>query len=369
MFLFTDKAKVASKPAINEALPHATPLKQASRATGVSFNYLAKTAERESRFNPQAKAQTSSATGMFQFIEQTWLGMVKQEGGRIGLTQEAAAITSENGRMKVSDPALKQKILNLREDPAVSAMMAGAFAAKNGQMLQDSLGRKPTEGELYMAHFLGPVGARDMINLAEKTPDAKAAGSFREAAAANRPIFFDAAGRAKSASEVYSSITSSFAPKSFSPTPIIAPQSQEASAAKSADMYRLKSEGKPMHGLFRSNGEAVADSVQQTWGNIGQRHKIVGEQRIPFHPTDNRTTGITRSIDAASPPSRAVSIAALLQARPNGLETLSSAQVAGSNQRNNKATAQIAQALPQTDRARPGQPLDLKQFARVGRVP
>jgi Transglycosylase SLT domain len=342
MFLFTDKAKVASKPLVNESLPHAAPLKQASRATGVSFDYLAKTAEKESGFNPQAKAQTSSATGMFQFLEQTWLGMVKQEGGKVGLSQEAAAITSENGRMKVSDPALKQRILNLREDPAVSAMMAGAFAAKNGQLLQDSIGRKPTEGELYMAHFLGPVGARDMINLAEKTPDAKAASSFREAAAANRPIFFDNSGRAKSAAEVYSAITSSFTTK-----PMAAPQSAEASAAKSADMYRLKSDGKPMHGLFRSNGDAVADSVQQTWGNIGQRHKIVGEQRIPFHPTDNRTTGLApQPADVRAAPlqaGRGVVMTALPQARPNDLS--------------------------QPERNRPGQPLDLKQFARIGRMP
>jgi hypothetical protein len=249
--------------------------------------------------------------------------------------------------MVVSDPEVKQKILNLREDPAVSAMMAGAFAAKNGQKLQEALGRKPTEGELYMAHFLGPNGARDMINLAEKTPDAKAAASFRDAAASNRPIFFDQSGRAKSAAEVYTSITSSFAQK-----PIVGPQSMEASVAKSNDLYRLKSEGKPMHGLFRSNGEAVADSVQQTWGNIGQRHKIVGEQRIPFHPSDSRTTGITASntvplVQAG----RGAVTTQLPEARPVGL------QAAG---RANQS---------QVEKSRVSQPLDLKQFARVGRTP
>jgi hypothetical protein len=347
MFLFTDKAKIAKQPAINETLPHAKPLKQASQATGVSFDYLAKTAERESGFNPQAKAPTSTATGMFQFLEQTWFGMVKQEGARLGLLQEAAAITSQNGRMVVSDPSLKQKILNLREDPAVSAMMAGAFAAKNGQKLQEALGRKPTEGELYMAHFLGPVGARDMINLAEKTPDAKAAASFREAAAANRPIFFDSAGRAKSAAEVYSSITSSFSQK-----PVAGPQSMEAAVAKSNDLYRLKSEGKPMHGLFRSNGEAVAESVQQTWGNIGQRHKIVGEQRVPFHPSDTRTTGIIApNAVAAVQQGRGVVTTALPESRPADLQA---------PRRSNQFAA---------EKSLVGQPLDLRQFARVGRAP
>ena len=47
--------------------------------------FLLKTATRESSLNPDAKAKSSSAAGLFQFIEQTWLGLVKSDGPRLGL--------------------------------------------------------------------------------------------------------------------------------------------------------------------------------------------------------------------------------------------------------------------------------------------
>ncbi|MFZ1990358.1 MAG: transglycosylase SLT domain-containing protein, partial [Alphaproteobacteria bacterium] len=55
-------------------------LAKASRATGVDFSYLLNTAKRESSLNPDAKSKTSSATGLFQFVEQTWLQALKAHG-------------------------------------------------------------------------------------------------------------------------------------------------------------------------------------------------------------------------------------------------------------------------------------------------
>jgi Transglycosylase SLT domain len=55
-------------------------IQQASQATGTSFNYLLATAQVESGLNPQAGASTSSARGLFQFIETTWLATIKQAG-------------------------------------------------------------------------------------------------------------------------------------------------------------------------------------------------------------------------------------------------------------------------------------------------
>ncbi|HLV85239.1 MAG TPA: transglycosylase SLT domain-containing protein [Devosia sp.] len=48
-------------------------LTAAGDRNGVDFDYLLQTAMRESSLNPQAKAQTSSAVGLFQFLESTWL--------------------------------------------------------------------------------------------------------------------------------------------------------------------------------------------------------------------------------------------------------------------------------------------------------
>lgn len=46
-------------------------IEKAAQATGTSFDYLLKTALREANFEPTAKATTSSASGLFQFIDQT----------------------------------------------------------------------------------------------------------------------------------------------------------------------------------------------------------------------------------------------------------------------------------------------------------
>jgi hypothetical protein len=133
---------------------------------------------------------------------------MKRAGATHGYTQYADAITRTNsGRYVVQDPALKGEILKLRSDPTANALMAGAFTNRNSEFLTTRLGRAPTEGELYMAHFLGPSGAARLISLAGRNPDANAAASFRNAARANRSIFFDRQGQARGAADVTNVLT------------------------------------------------------------------------------------------------------------------------------------------------------------------
>jgi hypothetical protein len=61
-----------------------------------------------------------------------------------------------------------------------------------------------------MAHFMGVGGAARLINSAEDTPQASAARLFPNAAAANRSIFYDRSGQARSVSEVYSVLTARY---------------------------------------------------------------------------------------------------------------------------------------------------------------
>ncbi len=167
-------------------------IRQAAQATGTSFNYLLATAQVESGLNPQAGAATSSARGLFQFIEQTWLATMKQAGSELGYGRYADAITkTASGRYEVQNPALRSEILKLRNDPTVNAVMAGAFTQANASVLSDKLGRAPSEGELYIAHFLGAGGAARLITLAAGNPNAKAVTYFPNAARANSPIFYD----------------------------------------------------------------------------------------------------------------------------------------------------------------------------------
>ncbi len=112
-------------------------IRQAALSTGISFEYLLTAAQIESNLNPSAQASTSSAKGLYQFIEQTWLATMKSAGAASGYGQFAHAISrSADGRYDVADPAMRAAIMRLRGDPAASTMMAGSFARNNADQLR-----------------------------------------------------------------------------------------------------------------------------------------------------------------------------------------------------------------------------------------
>ena len=186
-------------------------IRQAASTTGASFEYLLATAKMESNFNPKAAATTSSARGLFQFIDQTWLGTVKEAGAHLGYGKYADAITKNpSGSYSVSDPDARAAIMRLRDDPDASSSMAAVLTQSNSFKLTGAIGRRPTDAELYMAHFMGAAGATKMIQGAEQTPNASAAQMFPNGAAANQSIFYDRSGRERSVLEVYSVLTARY---------------------------------------------------------------------------------------------------------------------------------------------------------------
>lgn len=193
--------------AVQVPLKISNAVKKASQATGTDFDYLLKTAQRESSFRPDARAKTSSATGLFQFVENTWLQMVKEQGPALGLDNYSAFILKgRGGRYTVSDPGLRKEILALRKDPETASLMAAALTQQNEAHVTSRVGRAPTSGELYAAHVLGAEGASRLIELAEARPNAAADRHFPRAADANRSIFYSA-GKARSVSDVYDILT------------------------------------------------------------------------------------------------------------------------------------------------------------------
>jgi Transglycosylase SLT domain len=175
----------------------------ASQATGMDFDFLLTTAARESSLNPRAEARTSSAAGLFQFLDATWLTTMKRHGAKHGLNGEAALIDiGSDGKPSVSDPNMRRVILDMRYDPEVSARMAAEFANDNADYLRGRTGSEPQPGDLYAAHFLGAGGAAELINAVRDTPWASAASLFPSAAAANRPIFYKEGGATRTVSEV-----------------------------------------------------------------------------------------------------------------------------------------------------------------------
>lgn len=158
-------------------------IRRAADATGVDFSLLVETARRESALNPTARAGTSSATGLFQFIEGTWFEMMRRHGADHGLGHYAQAL------QQGADGATRREILALRNDPEISARMAAELARENAQTLQGRLGRAPSAGELYAAHVMGPGGALRLIEAAAQGAPS-AAAMFPREAAANRGLFY-----------------------------------------------------------------------------------------------------------------------------------------------------------------------------------
>ncbi|MEO0392848.1 MAG: lytic transglycosylase domain-containing protein [Pseudomonadota bacterium] len=177
----------------------------ASARTGVDFSYLMHKAAAESSFRVDAAAKTSSAKGLYQFIDQTWLAMVDRYGAKHGLGQHANAIErGGDGRYRITDASQRDTIMDLRFDPKAAANMAAEFAGENQRHLESKLDRDLGATDLYLAHFLGAGGASTFLQEMERNPAANAAQLMPKAAAANRNVFYDrSTGQPRSVSEVY----------------------------------------------------------------------------------------------------------------------------------------------------------------------
>jgi hypothetical protein len=306
-------------------------IKQAAASSGTSFQYLLTTAKMESDFNPTAGASTSSAHGLFQFIDQTWLTTFKEAGAQIGYGGYADMITkSSDGSYSVSDPDARKTIMKLRDDPTVASDMAAAFTQSNSFKLTGMIGRRPSDSELYMAHFMGVGGAAKLIANAEDNGQASAARLFPNAAAANRSIFYDrTTARARTVSEVYSVLqqrydsaaassatqsamasvggdvikpsvaVASAAPSpsvadtasflsSFPDTRSVAPAAAVATAAAVASTSAAAAPASPVfRSLFQDGGPAqpVSQAVRELWGNSGSLTSDTPTSSSPSTPS------------------------------------------------------------------------------------
>ena len=102
----------------------------------------------ESGGNPRAKAKTSSALGLFQFLNATWLGVVKKH--RPDLLEDRATA----------------QVLALRMDPETCIELGARFTEDN----LAAIGRNATGGDLYLAHFLGAGDARKLFRAPPDQP-------------------------------------------------------------------------------------------------------------------------------------------------------------------------------------------------------
>ena len=182
-------------------------IQSASAATGVDFSFLLGAAKRESGYNPAAHAGSSSAAGLFQFVEQTWMSTLKQHGAKYGYARYADLIQKgQDGRYHVDGAEARKAVMDLRFDPHAASLMAGELTSDHAAYLRGRVGRDPTAGELYAAHFLGAQGSAKLIEALQTTPGASAAALFPDAAASNPGIFYHA-GRTATVGELYANLT------------------------------------------------------------------------------------------------------------------------------------------------------------------
>lgn len=105
----------------------------------------------ESSGNRLATNSASSAVGLGQFIEGTWLKLFKEN-----FPDRAEGMTNS-------------MILALRTDAATSKAMIEIYARENSAVLKRA-GQSVTEANLYLAHFLGSAGANKVLKAAPGTP-------------------------------------------------------------------------------------------------------------------------------------------------------------------------------------------------------
>lgn len=123
---------------------------EASKLTGVDPSILANIASQESGGRANAKNPNSSASGLFQFTDGTWLETIKKYGAQAGVNVQGMS---------------SQQLLALKSDQRLSAIM-GAFYIRDGQRATGAT----TGGGMYLAHLLGPGGAKAVLSANPNTP-------------------------------------------------------------------------------------------------------------------------------------------------------------------------------------------------------
>jgi hypothetical protein len=273
-------------------------IQRAAEATGADFGFLMRTAARESGYNPAARAASSSAAGLFQFVEQTWLGALKRHGAKHGYAGYADLIhEASDGRLSVQGGDAKKAVLALRLDPRAASLMAGELAGENSTYLKGRVGREPTAGELYIAHFLGPKGSGDLIEATLSRPGASAAALFPDAAQSNPAIFYRD-GRAASVSEVYANLTGGHtsAPVASSAPAAPAPEAQPAfvHSGVQARLARIEQERQladMILGINRGEDNALGFGSARTSGSRGLTNSLFTSEMLALLSQARQSSG------------------------------------------------------------------------------
>lgn len=132
-----------------------------------------------------------TAAGPFRFGAGIWYRALKEDASDGEADGVAASIfCTSSGRYYVPAAAERERILAKRWDGALAERTARSFAERNAQRMGEQLERRPTAGELYIAHLVGPEAAVRFIKRAEAAPEKIAATQLPELAAAAPALLY-----------------------------------------------------------------------------------------------------------------------------------------------------------------------------------
>ncbi len=177
----------------------ATAIYKASLKTGVDFKLMVLKAKMESDLGRLTAAQYTSARGAFQYIEPTWLTLIRRYGHEIGYAHYGEAIARAKypgvPYIKNGNPYLKAEILALRHDPEISALIKAYQVREETDVIRSyKRGGRVTATDHYIAHMLGLPLAKEFYTMKRRGSVIAVAGlnnpAMREAARMNRAFFY-----------------------------------------------------------------------------------------------------------------------------------------------------------------------------------
>lgn len=188
--------------------PHSLSALVAREGLGAGMDpaYMVRLANRESHFDPGAQSPSSSAAGLFQFTDNTWLCSLREFGPGLGISGSDLIATTPRGVCDVFPAAERSRLLALRTDPILSTRIAAAFSLRNYGVLVSQFGRRPTGTELYVLHFLGEDAGLRFLAAYSETPTELASTFSLDGARANANIFYARGRRAKTVREVFDNL-------------------------------------------------------------------------------------------------------------------------------------------------------------------
>lgn len=178
-----------------------------AKEDGMDPAYLLHLAKRESNLNAAASSPMSTAKGLFQFTENTWLCSVRTFGPAFGVTDSDKISLKRQGSCTVENQNVRDRLLSMRSNPKVSTQIAAAFSVQNYRILATTFGRTPNSTELYVLHLLGQRDGIRFLMAVRSTPLMPAFEITPVGAMANRKIFYTSDNRPKFVSEIYDELS------------------------------------------------------------------------------------------------------------------------------------------------------------------